>query len=189
MMSVKNRMPGGSRLVLLWLLALLVSVMVAACSRVTPTDSPAVSAGQQEAPANPAEAALIYAQCIRANGYPEWPDPDAEGRIMLRRDQGMSFNDPRMRAAQEACQALRPPGMGGGVASDPAERMEALLAFAECMRENGVPDWPDPNPDSGGMVVMGAESGIDPSAPGFQAAMRACAGHMQGGIMMGGTDQ
>jgi hypothetical protein len=42
------------------------------------------------------------------------------------------------------------------------------LAFARCMRANGVPNFPDPNGQSG---QLGPSSGIDPNSSEFQAAL------------------
>ncbi|MCH9817049.1 MAG: hypothetical protein K0U64_11485 [Actinomycetia bacterium] len=44
------------------------------------------------------------------------------------------------------------------------------LAFAQCMRENGV-DFPDPDPDGGFDSIIGA---IDPTDPKFNEALQAC---------------
>jgi hypothetical protein len=55
----------------------------------------------------------------------------------------------------------------------------AALAFAKCMRSNGVPDFPDPKPGGGFIFHRGA--GIDPSSPVFKAAQNACAKLMPGG--------
>jgi hypothetical protein len=195
-----------------WLLAVLFTAALAACTQAagadiptasesqetTPTDTPSAPTtaveNQETAPAdaNPsptpvdeADAALVYAQCIRENGYPEWPDPNADGQFMMRRDQGMSMNDPRRIAAMEACQDLRPSGNygagPGGMGQDLDQ--EAMLAFAQCMRDNGVPDFPDPNSNVGGGVVIGGETGIDPNDPGFQAAVQTC-----NAILRGETD-
>ena len=50
-----------------------------------------------------------------------------------------SGGDPAaMQAAQKACQELAP----GGRATP--QMQEQLLAFCQCMRDNGVPDFPDP---------------------------------------------
>lgn len=177
------------RVASLWLLVPLFSLALAACAQPASADIPTASENQDTAPANPvdtnptptpvdeADAAWVYAQCIRDNGYPEWPDPLPDGRIMLRRDQGMSFNDPRMQAAMEACQDLRPPGagsagLGGGMGQGFADE-EAILSFAQCMRENGVPEFPDPSL-GGGPMVIGPGSGINPLDPKFQAALRTC---------------
>jgi hypothetical protein len=140
-------------------------------------------------PSDPADAALAYAQCIRENGYPEWPDPDPEGRFVMRRDHGMSFNDPRRQAAMEACQDLRPPGHGGGMAIGPgggaaAMDEETMLEFARCIRSNGVPEFPDPGAAGGGAVIIGPESGINHNDPTFQAAAQHCVT-----TVLGGEDQ
>jgi hypothetical protein len=177
-----------------WMLVVALSLLLAACTRARPVDIPTASGSPAAAEANPAgtspsltpvdpfEAALAYAQCIRENGYPEWPDPNADGQFMMRRDQGMSMNDPRRMAAMEACQDQRPPGNygagpGGMVQGFAGE--EALLDFALCMRDNGVPGFPDPGA-SGGRMVIGPESGINPFDPTFQEAMTICMAAMTG---------
>lgn len=50
------------------------------------------------------------------------------------------------------------------------DEYEALLAFARCMQDNGVPDYPNPTDD--GINLMG--TGIDRNSPEFQAAQDAC---------------
>lgn len=51
---------------------------------------------------------------------------------------------------------------------------ESLLAFAECMREEGV-NVPDPQVDEDGRVQLGPGSAdIDPNDPDVQAALEAC---------------
>jgi len=72
---------------------------------------------------------------------------------------------------------------------DPADSQEALLAYASCMRENGV-DMADPTFDAdgnaqGGGLGIGRESGIDPRSDEFQAAQTAC-GDLIEGLTLGG---
>jgi hypothetical protein len=144
--------------------------------------APPPSPSAVEPPLDPADAILAYSRCIRENGYPEWPDPTPDGQIIMLRSQGQSFDDPRRLAAMEACQALRPAGFGSpGVGED--ELAEVLLEFARCMRANGVPDFPDPTPTAGRFIMGPGTIGVDPSSPRFQAALRACAGSMPGGMM------
>jgi hypothetical protein len=45
-----------------------------------------------------------------------------------------------------------------------------LQAFSECMRDNGLPEFPDPGPD--GLSLTG--TGLDPESAEFQAAREAC---------------
>jgi hypothetical protein len=67
---------------------------------------------------------------------------------------------------------------GGGSSSEgPASLQQALLAFAKCMRSNGVPNFPDPSA-SGGFVVG---AGLDRSSPLFKAAQSRCRKLLPGG--------
>lgn len=64
---------------------------------------------------------------------------------------------------------------------------EALLAFAACMRENGV-DMADPTFDADGNTtggLFGPDSNIDPQSDEFQAAQEAC-GSILEGVQFGG---
>jgi hypothetical protein len=52
-------------------------------------------------------------------------------------------NAPAWKAAIEACKGLQPPGFTGDHDVS-AEEQDTRLKFAQCMRENGVKDFPDP---------------------------------------------
>ena len=64
-----------------------------------------------------------------------------------------------------ATQPTAPAADGTGV-------YEASLAWAQCMRKHGAPDFPDP--DSVGSFPRSALSKLDANSPQFQAAMRDC---------------
>ncbi len=66
------------------------------------------------------------------------------------------------------------------------DTQEALLAYAQCMRDNGV-DMQDPTVDADGNVQggFGPESGIDPRSDEFQTAQEAC-GDLMEGVSLGG---
>jgi len=51
------------------------------------------------------------------------------------------------------------------------------LKEAQCMRSHGVPNFPDPSP--GGPSVM--PNWINPHAPAFRSAQKACAKYLRGG--------
>lgn len=64
-----------------------------------------------------------------------------------------------------------------------AAQLAQLTRFAQCIRQHGVPDFPDPDPQNGhfhgyAAVVQAAGSpapGVDPGfAAAFAAAYRAC---------------
>ncbi|MGP3960148.1 hypothetical protein ACTWPT_29490 [Nonomuraea sp. 3N208] len=112
---------------------------------------------------DPHERALKYAQCMRENGI-DMPDPEPGKGVMMRLDK----NTPRetMQKAQEACKQYAPSGQtaGGG---DP-KRAEALRKVAQCMRDNGVEKYPDPE---GGMMRITGDVGQDPD---FKSAQEKC---------------
>ena len=120
----------------------------------------------QQASAERQEAVLAYAQCIRDNGYAEFPDPDSEG--------GFKFlinpeSAPRFNAATAACRHLAPEGMRDeGVTP---QQLDALIKLSQCVRENGVPEFPDPGPQ-GNHDLTG--TGIAPGDTRLEAAMAAC---------------
>lgn len=132
-----------------------------------------------QAPADNDDAALAYAQCMRDNGYAEFPDPTP--------GEGMRFlitpgSAARFEKASTACRDLAPEGMRGeGVTP---EQLEGLLKLAQCVREHGVPGFPDPSPDGGfDANVIGA----GPDDPKLRAAMDACRELSRGArIMIGG---
>jgi hypothetical protein len=83
-------------------------------------------------------------------------------------------------AAQGECQKHLEAVRGGEAPSEEqqAEMRERALAFAECMRDQGV-DFPDPQFSEGGGMRLGGP-GIDPEDPDFQEAQEACRDEMPG---------
>lgn len=68
--------------------------------------------------------------------------------------------------------------------SSPQSTQDAMLAYAQCMRDNGI-DMADPTFDANGQPtgqLFGPDSGIDPRAEGFQAAQTSCGDLLQGVI-------
>lgn len=113
-----------------------------------------------------ARAALLkYAQCMRSNGIAGFPDP--EGTLIgLKQEQGGNL-DPKSQpfiAADAACKHFIPPRK-----ENPAEIRKEMLKFAACMRANGFPEFPDPNPDGSLDIKM---NGLN--SPQYQAAQRTC---------------
>jgi hypothetical protein len=92
--------------------------------------------------------AVKFAQCMRENGVTEFPDPDASGNLTIDgvlNGSSIDSDSPTWKAAVAACEDLQPPGFtGDGERS--AEEQEGALKFAQCIRENGVEDFPDPSP-------------------------------------------
>ena len=189
--------------VIRWPLAVLAIAILAACSGAasnpsgvaslgTASPDPATSAEPQSS-MDPEEAALAFAECMREHGV-DMPDPqvgsNGEFRVTVESGPG-SLDMEEMQAAQEACQDLMPGPMG-----EPreltAEEKDAMLGFAQCMRDNGI-DMPDPVFEGGGMVRIGGGPGteggqgpaFDPRSEEFQAASEACRAEF-GELMPGG---
>jgi hypothetical protein len=83
---------------------------------------------------------------MRENGVSEFPDPDASGNLTIDgvvNGSSISPDSPTWQAAIEACKDLQPPGFTGGGERSSGEQ-EAALQFAQCIRDNGVPAFPDP---------------------------------------------
>ncbi|MGH8983086.1 MAG: hypothetical protein ACRDY6_04330 [Acidimicrobiia bacterium] len=146
-----------------------VTLLGAACAS-SPSNEAASSGDRDQA--------IAYAQCMRENGVADFPDPDANGRFTgIGHEQR---DDPKFRAAQEACRDLAPGGEHENL-GDPAF-VEQMREFSQCMRENGLPDFPDPDPD-GRLRGAGHEERNDPQ---YQAALETCRTKLPGGGEHGG---
>jgi hypothetical protein len=123
-------------------LAMLV-LIVAGCS-----NAPAGS-GTGNSTATPAhERAVKFAECMRANGVSAFPDPDASGESTIdgiANGSSVNTSSAAFEQALNACKNLEPPGFTGTKVT-PQQRT-ARLEFAQCVRDNGVPDFPDPTPN------------------------------------------
>ena len=64
---------------------------------------------------------------------------------------------------------------GTGTGNDGAANQTQAVKFAECMRDNGVSEFPDPNA-SEGLTIDGVLNGssLDPSSAAWKEAMGAC---------------
>jgi hypothetical protein len=139
--------------------------------------------------ANVTNAALLvnYSACMRSHGVPDFPDPatSQSGDNSFGVD-GYNFNlpanlntqAPAYESAERHCQGLIGFG-GGGLAHNPAvvaRARQAALAHAQCMRQHGVPNFPDPTVSSiGGAIVQSSGGiGINPRSPAFQQAQKIC---------------
>jgi hypothetical protein len=63
----------------------------------------------------------------------------------------------------------------GGAAKSEEDLEEQALAFSQCMRENGVPDFPDPQIEDGGIrMQIGGENDQPMDRAAMDKAMKAC---------------
>lgn len=111
-----------------------------------------------------------FSQCMRTNGISAFPDPNSSGQLTIDGIVNGSSIDPNTPAFQQAltaCKSLAPAGFMG-TQRTPAQQA-AALKFAQCMRTNGITNFPDPTPTGPIIDVNGARS-----IPGFQAALQTC---------------
>ncbi|WCB93379.1 hypothetical protein DSM104299_02092 [Baekduia alba] len=123
--------------------------------------------------------AVKFAECIRNHGVGDFPDPDAKGEFRY----GVSVSPAVWRKAVDACKDLQPPGALSSKRS-PKEQT-ASLRFAECIRENGVEDFPDP---ANGDPLVDTTKIPSSNRPGgmtvLNAAMKKCGSQL--GLTTGG---
>jgi len=159
---------------------------------VSTTSSPSTVAGASGAGSGSTAAGahvpgpLAFSKCMRANGVPNFPDLGnngirIEGSGQTLSVNGISVSAPAFMAARQTCEKYKPHTSGTPTAVQAAQQHEEGLKFARCMRSHGVPNFPDPKVVSshGGNQTVYLP-GINPHAPAFQTAAKACSGGPKG---------
>ena len=171
-------------------LGLVLALVAGACSNdggsdeVASIESSGVDAPQpadSDPIAGTEEALLAFTQCLRDQGLDvDDPTMDADGNMQLA---PISFASvvpegdtepeiPDFESLVAPCEELLVGIVTTAGSGPPAEIEDAFLAYAQCMRANGV-DMPDPNLSSGGAIDLGVGIGDD-----FAAADKACRPHL-----------
>ena len=123
--------------------------------------------------------AVQFSECMRSNGVSAFPDPDASGALTIdavANGSSLDTSSAAFKHALGACQELEPPGFTGKQRSP--QEQQAALEFARCIRDHGVPDFPDPaksDPlvDTNRIPSAGTPAGLSL----LNAAMRTCREH------------
>jgi hypothetical protein len=116
----------------------MVAVIAAGCGG-TQSSGTNSSTASHRSIVTPREKAVKFSACMRTNGVSDFPDANASGEFP---SYGVSVSPAVWMKAVAACKALQPPGTLSAKLT-PAQE-SAALKFAQCIRENGVPDFPDP---------------------------------------------
>jgi hypothetical protein len=150
------------------------------------SSSSSSAGGSHSGSASPGSEAVAYSACIRAHGVPNFPDPQVsvhgnEVRVAQRVTPGITGN-PRFNSAQHACRKLLPNGGPGGESSHPisAQEQAEYLKAAACIRSHGIPNFPDPTFEGGGVHV--SHKGLNLNTPQAHAAEEACQSLIPGGL-------
>jgi hypothetical protein len=134
---------------------------------------------------NPTQLLNEWAECMRRHGDPDQADPtiDANRDIDInwnpeitggvngtnKGGQGNSGPGQYCRAYLTAAQTAL-----GGNQQQPASNPATLEKYSECMRSNGIADFPDPV--NGNLSFnLGASGNLNPNNPTFESASKLCA--------------
>jgi hypothetical protein len=92
---------------------------------------------------------LDYARCVRAHGYPSFPDPqvNSQGKAAFggSRTQNKSIGQQLDHTCGPILRRLPATALGRTPVTPAVLHQERL--FAACLRRNGLPQWPDPRSD------------------------------------------
>jgi hypothetical protein len=127
-----------------------------------------------------------YGQCMRDHGIARFRDGTLDhGRLTRAGAPDGSFTEAGMQAATEACKSISdklPASVMAPEPPPPAAELEKMAKFSDCIRNHGIPDWPDP--DSRGAFKL-----TDPTivkSDKFLAAQTACKQYYDGQIRING---
>ncbi|WP_329088202.1 hypothetical protein [Streptosporangium sp. NBC_01469] len=125
---------------------------------------------------------LAYAKCMRENGMPDFPDPQPGGGLAL--PSGVDPNSPEFRKTEDKCRHFMGPDQEKRDGEETWPSAEKLK-YAQCMRDNGVPRFPDPDAQGGFRFKEGGP--VDPQSPQFKKAEAVCAKYQPRNIVKAGT--
>jgi len=124
---------------------------------------------------------VSYSNCMREHGLPTFPDVGLSDLELTESEKlarlqaaGINPDSPQFEAASEGCDVYLP---GEEEEEAGSVDLEALLAFARCMRDNGITNFPDPNLEGG---ISLDRNVIDVDSPQFVAAHEACEHNLPG---------
>jgi hypothetical protein len=151
------------------------------------SSSSSSAGGSHSGSASPGSEAVAYSACIRAHGVPNFPDPQItvhgnEVSVAQKVNPSITGN-PHFNSAQQACRKLLPNGGPGGASSHPISPQEQseYLKAAACIRSHGIPNFPDPTFEGGGVHIPKV-AGLNLHSAQARAAEEACQSLIPGGL-------
>src|SRR5687768_7197410 len=142
----------------------LIAVIATGCSE-TPTEKTETGAATETDA--PKSKAVRFSECMRQNGVSEFPDPEPSGELTIDgvlNGSSLDSESATWKQAVSACKDLQPSGFTGRKATP--QEQDQRLVFAQCIREHGVTDFPDPAPgdplvDTNKIPSSNREGGMD----------------------------
>ena len=154
------------------------ALLVAGCGG---SSAPKTSASRKPPIHDLAASADKFAACMRTHGVPGFPDPvvSSSGNHSSIKigPGGVNPNTPAFSSATHACRTLLPEI--GGITQLSIQQLHArlddLVSFSQCMRRDGVHNFPDPTRQAQLTTAMVQAAGVDLAAHSVQLAAFACA--------------
>ena len=164
---------------------LISAVLVAGCGGSDASPAPTAT---NTASSGDGSGAVAFADCMRASGVPNFPDPRPGGGDLFEIPAGANPAAPAYRAARAKCQKLMPESGGPGSGPPPSDQtLLKLVRIARCMRQHDISDFPDPRttaPTSmppgiaeitnfDGAIMLFPQT-LNMQAPAYRQALAAC---------------
>jgi hypothetical protein len=116
---------------------------------------------------------LKFSQCMRGQGLSWFPDPQADGGLVVHNPDGVDQST--FDKAEAACKKYYPGGTAHGPI--PAEDLAKIRQVSQCMRDHGFTKYPDPDAN-GSITVDSKVLGVEPTDPGFEKARQECSKYL-----------
>lgn len=146
--------------------AVLVVILVVTSNRGGGSAGSGSTGSSASAASSKQQQAVAYASCMRSHGDPGFPDPNSQGGFpAIQKGSPQDPNSPQFQAANPSCKSLLP----STGSQQQQQNQSANLQFAQCMRSNGVPDFPDPG-SNGAFLISGSVQ----NEPQYQSAYSTC---------------
>jgi hypothetical protein len=140
----------------------------------------ASSSGRTTSPTVAAQA-LAFSKCMRAHGVPNFPDrgDTVSGSYTsiagIKIPSSINIESPDYQSDNKSCEGLLSAVFSSqGKPPITAGQKAALIAHAQCLREHGVPNYPDPTFPTDGGIEIQTGPGVNTQSPAFQQAEKTC---------------
>lgn len=180
--------------------ASLPATTVAGAGSGTDTGSGSGSSATTAPQTNPTRLLDEWAACMRAHGDPGQADPTIDANKVIHitwnsdipggydgTDKGGQGNVGPGQYCRSYLSEAQTELRAGHTQKQPSQAQ--LVAFSECMRANGIPDFPDPKSNGDLSINIGAGGDLNPNNPAFQNASKLCAQKTGVQGFTGGTPQ
>jgi hypothetical protein len=117
---------------------------------------------------------VAFSACMRSHGVPNFPDPKSGGGFGAIDANALGVSQSAVQKAQSSCEHLLPNG-GRRTPAQQQEVIQGALKFAQCMRDHGIPNYPDPKVVDGKVTFqLNLGKAFNPQSSLFQNADNAC---------------